>query len=210
MIDGVVFLTELSLGALLVVLALRVAMLVRNEPFSQGLSVAGAPGVETPQPEPVADAAPYRSPPQRSPQRTPQPRFFEQGPAKDRAELVTRLHILIGLQERDCREQGLTWQSAPAGVGGYAVAWLYGAACALCQPSMRHSAALQAMVAQIAGRKMPLRQSEAVQTLASLTGDNTLLACFRHGLQGAEYWSEHRYVPARDSLYDAITSNAFI
>ena len=66
------------------------------------------------------------------------------------------------------------------------------------------------LVAQIAGRKMPLRQSEAVQTLASLTGDNTLLACFRHGLQGAEYWSEHRYVPARDSLYDAITSNAFI
>ena len=40
----------------------------------------------------------------------------------------TQLHILIGLQERDCREQGLDWQTAPPEVGELAVAWLNGAA----------------------------------------------------------------------------------
>ncbi|MGM0767618.1 MAG: hypothetical protein ACQEV6_06320 [Pseudomonadota bacterium] len=199
MIDGFIFLTELALVALLVALAYRMASLVRTEPFLQG-----ATGV-------LADESLLLSP-AGSPGGPGQPDATRLVPAAtvDRTELFSQLHILMGLQERDCRKQGLDWQTAPQEVSTYAVAWLYGAACALCDKSLRHTGTLQGVVAQIASRKTPLRQSEVVQTLTTLTCNNTWLACFRHGLEGAAYWREHRFVPAPDGLYDAITNNAFI
>jgi len=60
----------------------------------------------------------------------------------DRTELFTHLHILAGLQERDCRMSGLELNKAPEAVRAYAAAWLYGAGCALCSQSARHSDAL--------------------------------------------------------------------
>lgn len=199
MIDGFIFLTELVLVALLVALAFRMATLVRTEPFLQG--GAAVLGNES--------LAPPPSPWPASTARAEGKRITPRAPL-DRTELLTQLHILMGLQERDCREQGLDWHTAPGDVSSYAVAWLYGAACTLCDKSLRHTAALQGLVAQIASRKTPLRQSEAIQTLATLTSNTTWLACFRHGLEGAAHWREHRFVPARDGVYEAITTNAFI
>ncbi len=191
MIDGLVLLTELSLGALVIVLALRVATLVRREPL------ALSPLYDIPTAAPAT--MPY-VPPRPAATRT----------TMDRTELFTQLHILIGLQERDCREQGLDWQTAPPEVGEFAVAWLNGAACALCEKSLRHTDTLHGLVAQIASRKTPIRQPEAVQTLATLTHNNACLACFRHGMDAAEHWRIHRFVPPSSSVYDAITHNAFI
>lgn len=169
MIDGLVFVFELGLGALVLVLAYRVAELARSEPVS-----------------------------------------FTPMATIDRTELYTQLHILIGLQQRDCREQGLDWLSTPPEVSQYAVAWLCGAACALCETSVRHTAGLNGLVAHIASRKTRIRQPEAVQTLSTLTHNNTWLACFRHGLDAAEHWRTYRFVPPHSSLYGAITNNAFI
>jgi hypothetical protein len=128
----------------------------------------------------------------------------------DRTELFTHLHILAGLQERDCRMSGLELNKAPEAVRAYAAAWLYGAGCALCSQSARHSDALAGLVAQIASRKTGIRQSEAMRAIATLTSCGVLLACFRAGLQGAEYWRSHQYVQPENSLYTAITANALI
>lgn len=128
----------------------------------------------------------------------------------DRTELFTHLHILAGLQERDCRISGLELSQSPETVRAYVAAWLYGAACALCGPSQQHSDALAGLVAQITSRKTGIRQAEAVQTIATLTSCETLLACFRAGLEGAEHWHRYRYVQPESSLYAAITANALI
>jgi hypothetical protein len=80
----------------------------------------------------------------------------------------------------------------------------------LCDKSQRHSGALVGLVSQLASRKIGLRQPETIHVLSTLTGSATWLACFRSGVDGAEYWGEHRHVPQVYSLYGAITSNAFI
>ncbi|MDF0750208.1 hypothetical protein NLU14_08185 [Marinobacter sp. 71-i] len=150
------------------------------------------------------------SPPQPVQKRPVSERQPPQQGRSDKCGLITQLHILISLQVRDCREQGLEIETAPQAVREYAVAWLYGAACALCDKPQRHSGALINLVSQLASRKTGIRQPEAVQALSTLTGNATLLACFRNGVSGAEHWSGHRYVPQENSLYVAVTSNAFI
>ncbi|MGO1691824.1 MAG: hypothetical protein ACTHY7_02255 [Marinobacter sp.] len=189
MIDGLVVFTQAGLLVLLAALAWRILMLARSEPLSAGSRQQAAP--ETHREKPA----------QQKQNRLASP---------NRTELFTHLHILAGLQERDCRISGLELSQAPETVRAYAAAWLYGAGCALCGQSERHSDALAGLVAQIVSRKTGIRQTEAVQTLATLTSCEVLLACFRAGLEGAEYWHSHQYVQPKSSLYAAITENALI
>lgn len=190
MIEGLVVLTQVGLLVLVVTLVWRMLILTRSEPLlataadSQLLPV-------TRKEKPVVQK---------------QKRLA----SADRTELFTQLHILAGLQERDCRISGLQLNDAPETVRAYAAAWLYGAGCALCDQSERHSDSLAGLVAQIAARKTGIRQSEAVQAIATLTSCGVLLACFRAGLEGAEFWQSHQYVQPENSLYSAITANALI
>ncbi|AXS81952.1 MULTISPECIES: hypothetical protein [Marinobacter] len=189
MVDGLILLTQVGLLALLLLLAFRMSALVRAEPVNCTSPV-------------------YVSEP-----RTAARGSFGQHssrPVSDRARLITQLHILAGLQERDCRVNGLELPAAPEVVRAYAAAWLYGAGCALSEKSTRHSGALARVVAQIASRKTGIPQQEALQAISTLTGSTVLLACFRAGLEGAEFWRESQYVPPASSLYEAITANAFI
>lgn len=192
MVYGLVALTQAGLLVLLAVLAWRMLALSRSEAL-----IAGAEHQST----------------------LPAPLMRKENPASEtrkypvssnRTELFTHLHILAGLQERDCRISGLELSQAPQTVRAYAAVWLYGAACALCERSERNSDELAGLVAQIASRKTGIRQSEAVQTIATLTSCGVLLACFRAGLEGAEYWQNHQYVQPANSLYGAITANALV
>lgn len=187
-VDGLILLTQAGLLALLFFLAFRVSALVRTEALAAGHSGASHA---------------YREQPH---DRIPAP--TDRG--LDRTELITQLHILGGLQERDCRVRGLNLAAAPEAVRLYAAAWLYGAACALCGRSERHTDRLAATVAHIASRKTGIRHTDAHQALATLTSSTVLLACYRSGLEGAEFWRYNHYVPPTSSLYEAITSNAFI
>lgn len=189
MIDGLVALTQAGLLILLATLVWRMLILARSEPI---VVSAGH------QPSPLAR------------KETPVLRKHKRLTSTDRTQLFTHLHILAGLQERDCRISGLQLGEAPETVRAYAAAWLYGAGCALCGQSERHSDALTALVAQIANRKTGIRQAEAVQAISTLTSCGVLLACFRAGLDGAEYWQSHRFVQPENSLYTVITENALI
>lgn len=131
-------------------------------------------------------------------------------PSPDRTELITQLHIMACLQERDCRERGLDLATAPESVKIYCIAWLYGAACQLGGRTFRHTEALARLVAELGGRKLHLDSFKAEQAIATLTGCSTKLACFRNGLEGADCWQTRRHVPARNGLYEVITGNAFI
>ena len=187
-VSGLILLTQAGLLALLFLLAFRVSALVRTEPMA-----AGHPAPTTSFRERAHEVARPSA-----------------AAAPDRTELITQLHILAGLQERDCRVRGLDLATAPEAVRGYAAAWLYGAACALCDRQARHTDRLAATVAHIISRKTGNRQTEALQAIATLTSSTVLLACYRSGLEGAEFWRYSHYVPPTSSLYEAITSNAFI
>lgn len=190
-VDGLIFLTQAGLLALLLFLAFRVHTLVRSEPQTAGPMTAS-------------------SAPARHSQSETLPLSVTAATFQNRTDLITQLHILAGLQERDCRVRGLALSSAPGAVRTYAAAWLYGAGCALCDRPSRHSDRLIVTVAQIASRKTGIRQPEAVQAIATLTSSAVLLACFRAGLEGAEFWRHNHFVPPTSSLYEAITANAFI
>lgn len=192
MVNGLVTVTELGLLALVGILAIRMVALSRGE----ALQLAG--GIAEPEISgPVA-------------RRTARTGKRVKIASAHGTELRTQLHILAGLQERDCRDKGLLLAEAPEAVRMYAAAWLYGAGCALSRQPVRHSDALAVMVARIVSRKTGIRQPEALQAISTLTSSSVLLACYRAGLEGAEHWQQHQYVPAPSSLYDAATSNAFI
>ena len=192
MADGLVFVIQIGLVALVLLMVFRMATLVRTHPLTESAATENALG--------------DRELPARI---VPKTATVSITPV-DRTELFTQLHILAGLQERDCRVNGLDLANAPEAVREYAAAWLYGAACALGSKSMRHSEALAGLAAHIANRKIGLRQPQALQAITTLTPSNVLLACYRGGLEGAEFWRQHHYVSPDHSLYEAITANAFI
>jgi hypothetical protein len=202
MVNGLILFVQLGLLALLVLLALRMMTLMRAEPLAAGhqKNWASSHTVGTDHSEPSSNTSEW-------PVAVRKPVIDA---APDRAELITRLHILAGLQERDCRVNGLELSTAPEAVKTFAAVWLYGAGCALSDKNNRHSPALAATVAQIASRKTGIRQSEIVQAINTLTASSVQLACFRAGLEGAEFWRFNHYVPPTSSLYEAITANAFI
>ncbi|MBW7469884.1 hypothetical protein QQF73_09500 [Marinobacter sp. M216] len=187
MTDGLVFVIQIGLVALVLLMAYRMFSLVRAAPLPESGSnqeLGPAPFIGKQTTQPVTSS--------------------------DRTELFTRLHILAGLQERDCRVNGLDLAKAPEAVRDYAAVWLYGAACALCDRSTRHSDSLAGLAAHIAQRKIGIRQPQALQAIATLSQSSALLACYRGGLEGAEFWRQHHYVTPASSLYEAITANAFI
>lgn len=186
MVHGLVTATEVGLLALMALLAARMVSLFRSD-----ILVAAAAGHGARQNAARSGQHNGTTPP-------------------DRTELFSQLHILAGLQERDCRVKGLTLTDSPQAVQTYAAAWLYGASCALSPKPVRHSDALAGMVAGIMSRKTGIRQVEALQAISTLTQSSVLLACYRAGLEGAEFWQANRHVPACSSLYEVVTSNAFI
>jgi hypothetical protein len=192
MVNGLVTFTELGLLALVGILAIRMVALSRGESLELAGGITGPelPGLAAKRVARTGKRVNIAS---------------SQG-----AELRTQLHILAGLQERDCRDRGLVLAEATEAVRVYAAAWLYGAGCALSRKPVRHSGALAGMVARIVSRKTGIRQPEAIHAISTLTSSSVLLACYRAGLEGAEHWRRHQYVPANSSLYDAATSNAFI
>ena len=119
MIGSFIMLFEVGLIALLLLLFFRMLTLVRNDPFvpaSVVTMVAGHPQSAQP---PLPEAQKKRS------VAAPQPSHTA---PSDTCGLITQLHILLSLQDRDCREHGLVLETAPLAVREYAVVWLYGAA----------------------------------------------------------------------------------
>jgi len=199
-VNGLILFIQVGLLALLVLLALRMIALVRSEPITAGHQELWSASSRTAGHDLPSGTSEWPVAVRKPVIETP----------SDRAEIITRLHILAGLQERDCRVNGLDLTTAPEAVKAYAAAWLYGAGCALSDKNTRHSKPLAGIVAQITNRRTGLRQSEALQTISTLTTSTVHLACFRAGLEGAGFWQYNHYVPPVSSLYEAITANAFI
>ncbi|WP_404362612.1 hypothetical protein [Marinobacter sp.] len=192
--SGIVIVTGLMLAGLLTLLAVRVLSL-----SSGSLALAGEALSDT-NPGPSVSPAP----------RTGLHRTGTPGTLSGRPELLARLHILFSLQERDTRDQGLDIRGSRREVREYAIAWFYGAACALAAPGQRHTEELVDTMASLMARKLEMTEMSTLQAITTLTDCSTRLACFRSGLEGAESWLERRYVPSPHSLYTVITSNALV
>lgn len=203
MTSSLIIILELGLLSLLLLLAFRVLSLNRSEPLASAMpSEARAPGnplsvLTTTRP----DSAEFYTPP---------PRPGVAMPPLGKCELISQLHILASLQDLDCRHQGYDLQAAHQTVREYAVCWLYGAAAELGRAHGRSSGQLDALVSQFASRKLGIRQSDALGVISALTRQSASLACFRSGIEGAEFWKTHHYIPREKSLFQAITSNTFV
>lgn len=127
-----------------------------------------------------------------------------------RTELFTQLHILAALQERECRSKGFDRPELASILGSCATAWLYGAGCALCSESDRHSNTLAGLVVHIVSRKTGISRSEALSVIEDLTTSSVYLACFRGGLDGAQHWREHHHVPRQSGLCELVADHTFI
>jgi len=189
MIEALVLLTQFGLVALVLLMGFRMLTLVR----AASLLPAHSDCIDLPGPSRRQEETPATSP-----------------TLPDRTELYTQLHILAGLQERDCRVRGLDLADSPLAVRAFAATWLYGAACALSEKPVRHSETLAGLVADISSRKTRIKHSQAMQAIATMTRSNVSLACFREGLAGADFWRHHHYVAPQYSLYEALTANSFI
>ncbi|WP_166263852.1 hypothetical protein [Marinobacter caseinilyticus] len=197
MITSVVVTLEIVLAGLLCLLAIRILTLTltRTQPLTFSR-------------EDVFSPMAFRS--SDEPQGSPTSLQAARSPSSNTTDLITQLHILLSLQARDTRENGLTLASAPKVVKAYALAWFYGAACALTEPANRHSEELTDTTVHLVARKLGISEMAAQQMFAGWANCSVRLACFRNGLEGAEYWSENRFVPREYSLYSAITRYAFI
>ncbi|MDX1457040.1 MAG: hypothetical protein R3276_05585 [Marinobacter sp.] len=200
--DGVIILAEVGLAILFGLLALRMSSLARSEWIA-----------------PLPAHGPARAPHSSASVKVDQadgPQFGVRlsdshvVTAPDRTELITQLHILMALQDKVCREDGLLLESSPDVVKNYAVAWSYGAASGLVGVSNRHSAEVVSLTARLVAKKIGYRQSDAVQAIETLTESSSMLACYRHGLESADHWLQHHHVPAENALNRSITSNTFI
>jgi hypothetical protein len=208
MTNSLIILLELGLFSLLLLLAFRVLSLNRSEPLMSAMPAEAHSSLN-----PLANPARERL--ARSQVDQVNRSFSEPGPGPapyypDKCELIPQLHILASLQARDCKQKELELETAHPAVREYAVCWLYGASCALGRPSKRNSEALAVLVSQFASRKIGIRQSDALAVILTLTRDSASLACFRSGIEGAEFWKTHHYVPREKSLFEAVTSNTFV
>lgn len=222
----VVVVAELGLASLLFMLAYRMTGLARSEPFVfHGLAAPHGQSVESP--FAFRDRDSYASttlaqsarpgPGEKSggSPRQPHPLSDSAGRNRshgltDRTGLITQLHILFGLQDRVCRQHHFVLRESPLAIQQYTVAWLYGAANALTAPNERHSRELEHVVCQLLERKIGIDREDALQVLSDLTGCSIRLACYRCGVESAEHWREHHFIPNDCALNTALTSNAFI
>jgi hypothetical protein len=204
MISGLILFLELGLISLLLLLAFRVLSLTRSEPLAIAMPAETQSSIK-----PVSSQVPA----------TPAGAHISKPPSwngtktahyPDKCELISQLHILASLQVRDCKQQGLELEKAHTAVREYSVCWLYGAACTLGSPSKWNSEGLAVLVSQFASRKTGIRQPDALAVISTLTRYSASLACFRGGIEGAEFWKNHHFVPREQSLFGAVTSNAFV
>lgn len=203
MTNGLIILLELGLFSLLLLLAFRVISLNRNEPMTSSMPAQSEDSVGQ-----IAESLSAR------PQKFQFTGVLSGQPQAthhtDKCELISRLHILASLQIRDSRQQGLDLDTAHSSVREYTVCWLYGAACAFSRPGPQDSALVAAVVGEFASRKIGIRQSDAIARISTLTRCPASLACFRSGVEGAEFWQVHHFIPREKSLFEAVTSNAFV
>lgn len=200
MMSGFILLLEIGLFALLLFLAFRMLILARSERLAPALNSDSF--TSTPQ---SRQNFQHKISGGRSKDTS-----MNSAHHPDKCELISKLLILASLQERDCREQGLDLEASHIAVREYAVAWLYGAAAALSTPVGRNPEMLAHLVSHIASRKLGIRQPDALGVVWNLTGTSGLLVCYRGGIEGAEHWEKHHFVPREISLYEAVTSSTFV
>lgn len=204
MIGSLIIFIELGFFSLLLLLVFRMLILTRSEPLVPAMTTSEPNGSHRKNTNQAGVC--YREPQQDPPVSKP----LSASRYPDKSELISQLHILASLQDRDCKQQGLEIESAHPGVREYAVCWLYGAACALSLPGSRNSEVLAVIVSQFASRKVGIRQPEALAVISTLTRHSAFLSCFRSGIEGAEFWKIHHFVTMEKSLFEAVTSNAFV
>lgn len=203
--SSLVLTTELALAGLLGFLAIRLLFLYRTGPANTALTGMAQ---NTARLRPWQDREPGIARDKAVPAASPAP--AERAFREQKLTLITELHILYSLQERDARDHGVNLVSTSAAVHGFVTAWVYGAACSLVQAQARHSELMKRQVANLVARKLSIPERVALDTIEGLAGCSARLACFRCGLEGAEHWQRQRFVPGDVALYRAITANAFI
>ncbi|TBW49511.1 hypothetical protein EZI54_19525 [Marinobacter halodurans] len=195
---------EFSLAVLLALMAYRMYSLARLRPFRSTSAFAPAP-VETAS---VSTAFPATEATRKAYQRAAD---GQGGRHPLRAtDLVTQLHIFASIQLTDVRHHGLILRDAAPTLKSLAVAYFHGAACGLAYRHVKERERIQEAAIKVIQHALDIGDIVIEQMLSDLTASSSLLHCYRNGLEGAEHWQEHRFVPEAQSLYTSLTENALL
>lgn len=194
---------EISLAVLLALMAYRMYTLARLRPFRStsaftpvSVELASA-AASFPAAEATRDAY----------QRVAAGQIRKRVRATD---LVTQLHIFSSIQLTDVRHHGLTLRDAAPTLKSLAVAYFYGAACGLAFGHVKEREKILEAAIKVIQHALDIGDIVIEQMLSDLTTSSSLLHCYRNGLEGAEHWQQHRFVPETQSLYASLTANALL
>lgn len=201
MLNFVVVGLEIGLGMLFLVLAIRIIGLSRRDAV-----------VETTRPASDSLAPPAAGFWAHFQETTPEgPTSADYKPQSSReGDLTAAFQIITSIQMTNARHCQLDLATSAGSLKSLAAAWGLGAAVAL----SRHHGVPQETANRIAinliSRRLAVSALSIEQTFSDLTTNNSLLYCYRMGIEGTESWIWARFVPSDQSLYEAITANALI
>lgn len=194
---------EISLALLLMVMAYRMLTLARQRPSMAGTMARNDLHQPTDSHAALAAAVATRDAYSRI--------AGHQAEAPDRmVDRLTQARIFASVQLTDTRRRGVDLPEAARPLKQLAAAYFYGATYALaCGKAEDHEKVLAEAI-KIIEHALDMGEISVSQSLATLTENSSALFCYRLGLEGAEHWQTHRFVPDNQSLYTALTANALI
>ncbi|MFE8069946.1 hypothetical protein QQM79_02710 [Marinobacteraceae bacterium S3BR75-40.1] len=128
-----------------------------------------------------------------------------------RADWMAQAQMLAGIQMLDAKRKGLPLKELlENGCRHLAGAYLCGAATGIVLGLEGERNDTADVAAFLLNHNLKMDSMDVQETLDNLTRGDDVLCAYRCGLEGAETWLERKYVPDDVSLYQAVTTSAFI
>lgn len=187
---------DLALIVLVVFLAWRILQLYRSQPL-RGPSLVPSGGWSR---APDSDGA--------QPLKAVAPTEVA---AYERVDWISKAQIFAGIQMLDAKRKGLALvQEHNEECRLLGAIYLIGAAKSITLDMGGSEANAKDVAAFLIVHNLHMDRLDIEHAQLSVTRDETTLAAFRCGLEGGSNWLKHHFVPDEVSLFEAVTSSAFV
>ena len=210
-------LSELALASLVILLLVRVLRLYRRQLSRSGLgmgsmAIAGLPqGQLVDEQEPAArPAAPQTMAQQARPQ-TPVEVAVAPSPSYNRVDWLAKAQIFAGIQFLDAKRKGLLFtQEQSQDCRMLAAIYMVGAAKEVVFKMSGNESDARDVAAFLITHNLHFDTLDIEDAFERVAQDETTLNSYRRGIEAASAWLQRHFVPDDLSLYEAVSSNAFV
>ena len=128
-----------------------------------------------------------------------------------RVDWMSKAQIFAGIQLLDAKRKGLVLaDDNKPGCRQLAAMYMIGAAKGIILNMQGNDRDARDVAAFLMTHNLHFDRLDIEEALNAVTRDESTLNSYRCGLEGAETWLARRFVPDSISLYEAVSSNAFI